>query len=184
MANINRLKEQLEAIDDMGHEELKLFVEAEEAEVKRLLEEKAYQALEQRIDKLAANTTVALTDGNAVAKVLAEHVTKMQDAVVKAVAAIVVESRESVSKAIKALGDRQAQPQQVTVSLDAVAKALELQAASLARIQVRAGDVNIPKAERPVVHVHMPKVKKAVQLVQRNKNDDIVSTTTEYEYEQ
>ena len=183
MANINRLHEQLAQLDGLGEGELKVLVEEEEAEVKRLLEEKSYKALEQRIDRLAANTTVALTDGNAVAKVLGEHVQKMQDALAKAIVDIAKESRESVAVAIKALGDRAAAPQQVTVGLDAVAKALEAQAASLARIQIRAGDVNVPKSERPVVHVHMPKVKSATQRVVRDGQGDIVSTTTEYEYE-
>lgn len=44
--------------------------------------------------------------------------------------------------------------------------------------------VNVPRQKPPTVNVKMPRVKKQKQTVKRNSSKDIVSTETQYEYEE
>lgn len=44
--------------------------------------------------------------------------------------------------------------------------------------------VNVPRQKPPTVNVKMPRVKKQKQTVKRNSAKDIVSTETQYEYEE
>ena len=44
--------------------------------------------------------------------------------------------------------------------------------------------VKVPQGPAPVIHVHLPKVKRVVQTVSRNKDGDMTSTESVYEYEE
>ena len=72
----------------------------------------------------------------------------------------------------------------VTVDLDSVAKSVALLASSVLDQKAPVVTVAGPRVDAPVIHIHVPKIKTATQVIERDGDGEVIGSTTTYEYQE